>query len=201
MNGVVSQNPTAMFVAEKQSVTRLGSTTDITKKRMNQEKSRVSGWAALRISALFCVLSATAQAQTLTITGEVKKPLTIQAADLKTMTRAEVTGKDHDGNEHRYTGVLLADLLKQAGATMGSELRGKNLRKYVVVQAADGYEAVYALPEIDPEFTSQTIILADSVDGKPLAAGVGPYQVIVPGDKKMARWVRRVTTIDVRVAN
>ena len=151
---------------------------------------------------LFGTLSATAKAQTvLTISGEVKTSLTIQAADLNAMPHADATGKDHDGNEHHYSGVPLAELLKQAGATMGSELRGKNLRKYVVVRAADGYEAVFALPEIDPEFTSQTIILADSVDGKPLTTGVGPYQVIVPGDKKMARWVRQVNTIDVRVAN
>ncbi len=29
-------------------------------------------------------------------------------------------------------------------------------------------------------------------DGKPLGAREGPYQIVVPGEKKHARWVRQV---------
>ena len=137
----------------------------------------------------------------LTISGEVTKPLTLQAADLKAMPHTDVTGTDHDGKEHRYSGVPLTDLLKQAGTTLGGELRGKNLRKYVVVKATDGYEVLFTLPELDPDFATRTILLADSVDGAPLPAGVGPYRVVVPGEKKLARWVREVNAIEVRLAN
>ncbi|GAB3251896.1 hypothetical protein GCM10027347_10610 [Larkinella harenae] len=135
-----------------------------------------------------------------TVSGEVAKPLTLQAADLKALPHVEVMGKDRDGKEHRYSGVALADLLKRAGATLGAELRGENLMKYVVVRAVDGYEALYALPELDPDFATRTIILADQVDGAPLPAGVGPYRVVVPGEKKPARWVREVKHIEVRFA-
>ncbi|GAB2546916.1 hypothetical protein GCM10027085_42690 [Spirosoma aerophilum] len=142
------------------------------------------------------------QAQTvLTVSGEVTKPLTLQAADLKAMAHIEVTGKDRDGKEHQYAGILVVDLLKQAGATVGGELRGENLTKYVIVKAIDGYEVLFALPELDTEFASRSIILADSVDGSPLGAGVGPYRIVVPGEKKPARWIRQVKAIEVRFAN
>ncbi|GAB3697400.1 hypothetical protein GCM10027592_21470 [Spirosoma flavus] len=147
-----------------------------------------------------CLLAPSVRAQTITISGEVTKPLTLQAADLKAMTHTDVTAKERDGKEHTYAGVPLVDLLKQAGATLGSELRGENLTKYVVVKAIDGYEVVFALPEIDPEFATRTIILADAVDGAPLAQGVGPFRVVVPGEKKPARWIREVKSIEVRFA-
>lgn len=151
---------------------------------------------------LVCLLTGVrSQAQTvLTVTGEVTKPLTLQAADLKAMAHTQVTGKDRDGKEHQYTGILVVDLLKQAGATVGGELRGENLTKYVIVKAVDGYEVLFALPELDTEFASRSIILADSVDGTPLGSGVGPYRIIVPGEKKPARWIREVKSIEVRFA-
>ena len=55
---------------------------------------------------------------------------------------------------------------------------------YLVVEAADGYRVVFALPELDPGYTDRTILLADRRDGKPLSDREGPLQVIVPGEKK-----------------
>ncbi|WP_128548648.1 molybdopterin-dependent oxidoreductase [Larkinella soli] len=136
----------------------------------------------------------------LTVTGEVSRPLALQAADLKAMPHTEVTAKEHDGRERRYSGVPLVEILRRAGTTLGSELRGANLTKYVIVKAADNYEVLFALPELDPGFTSRTVLLADAVDGAPLPEGVGPYRVIVPDEKKPARWIREVKTIEVRFA-
>ena len=151
---------------------------------------------------LTCLFSRIVYGQTvLTISGEVTKPFSLQAADLKAMPHAEVVAKDKDGKNHTYTGVPLAELLKQAGTTTGAELRGKNLSKVVIVKATDGYEVVFALPEIDPEFTTRIILLADSVDGNPLAQGVGPYRIVVPDEKKPARWVRDVKAIEIRFAS
>lgn len=156
-------------------------------------------FAALFIN--FILLSIGSRAQTvLSISGEVTKPLTLQATDLKAMPHTDVTEKDRDGKEHKYSGIPLVALLKQAGATVGAELRGENLSKYVIIKAIDGYEVLFALPELDPEFATRTIILADSVDGAPLPSGVGPYRVVVPDEKKPARWIREVKSIEVRFA-
>lgn len=138
--------------------------------------------------------------QTLSVGGEVTKPLTLQAADFKAMPHSEVTSKDRDGKEHRYAGVPLVEVLRAAGVTLGGELRGENLMKYVVVKAVDGYEVLFALPELDADFATRTILLADTADGAPLPTGVGPYRVIVPGEKKPARWIREVKAIEVRFA-
>jgi len=117
------------------------------------------------------------------------------------MPHIDVAIIDRDGQEPHYAGVPRIDLLRQAGVTLGAELRGKNLTKYVVVKATDGYEVVFALPEIDPDFTTRTVLLADRVDGKPLSAGTGPYRIVVPGEKKPTRWVRAVNAIEVRAAH
>lgn len=148
----------------------------------------------------FTLLTTASVAQTLTIAGEVTKPLTLQLADVKALPHTEITVTERDGKEHRYAGIPLITLLNQAGASTGAALKGKNLTKYVVVKAADGYEVVFALAELDPDFSTRTILLADSVDGVPLTDGVGPYRVVVPGEKKPARWIRQVTAMDVKLA-
>ncbi len=158
-------------------------------------------WIYISLITLLCAVPIRGRAQTaLTISGEVTKPMTLQAVEVKNMPHIEVTAKDHDGKDHQYSGIPLVELLKQAGTTLGGELRGKNLRKFVLVKGADDYEVLFALPELDPEFTTQTIILADAVDGAPLVPGVGPYRVVVPVEKRPTRWVRNVKSIEVRLA-
>lgn len=132
-----------------------------------------------------------------TVEGEVQKPLTLTTEALSGFTQVEVTAKDRDGNEHLFTGVRLADILDSAGVTLGGELRGENLAKYVLVKAVDGYEVIFSLPEIDPEFTDQTILLAYQMDGKPLPRGEGPFRIVAPKDKKHARWIREINTIKI----
>ena len=139
-------------------------------------------------------------APALVVEGEVQKPLKLGESDLHHMKQREVSTKDHGGQQRLYKGVMLFDILNSAGVTLGSELRGKNLLKYVVVKAADGYEVIFSLPEIDPEFTEQSILLAYESDGKPLPKGEGPFRMVVPNDKKHARWIREITTIRVAVS-
>jgi hypothetical protein len=38
-------------------------------------------------------------------------------------------------------------------------------------------------------------------DGKPLSDKDGPFQLVVPGEKRGARWVRQVTALKIRQAN
>lgn len=139
-------------------------------------------------------------AQTLTVSGEVEKPLTISLADFEKFPSIEVKGKDNDEKEHTFKGTLLVNILKEAGVTLGSALRGRNLMKYVLVSASDGYHVVFALPELDPEFTAESIIIATTVDGKPLPKDEGPFRIVVPKDKKQARWVRQATGIKVLIS-
>jgi DMSO/TMAO reductase YedYZ molybdopterin-dependent catalytic subunit len=156
-----------------------------------------------KILILLLLLTRTAFAQidqTLSITGEVARPLTLTRQDLSALRSVAIEVKDRDNKLHQFKGVALFEVLQRAGVTTGSLLRGENLAKYLLIGAADGYEVVYSLPEIDPEFTDQVVLLAIEKDGQPLPAGEGTFRLIVPQDKKQARWIREVRTIKVRFA-
>lgn len=102
-----------------------------------------------------------------------------------------------NGAEATFEGTPLLEILRLAGVKLGEQLRGKEMMTYVLVKAADDYQVVFALPELDPGFTDRVIFLADHRDGKPLSLEEGPLRIIVPGEKRQARWVRQVTTLTV----
>ena len=132
-----------------------------------------------------------------TVEGEVLTPLKLTVENLSRMEQTEVKAKDSDGKEHTFKGVRLASILDSAGVTMGKELNGENLTKYILIKAVDGYEVIFSLPEVDPDFTSQTVLLAYMVDGKPLPNGEGPFRIIAPNDKRQARWIRELRSIQI----
>jgi hypothetical protein len=65
----------------------------------------------------------------------------------------------------------------------------------VLVESADGGQVVFALPELDASFSDKIVLLAVAKNGKPLPTGEGPFRIIVPDEKKHARWVRQVTAL------
>lgn len=135
----------------------------------------------------------------LSVKGEVARELKLTAADIAKLPRRSVRAKDHDGKEAAYEGVELGEVLKLAGAPLGEELRGKNLALYLVVDAADGYRAVFALSELDRAFTEQRVILlADRRDGKALSGDEGRLRIVVPDEKRHGRWVRQVVSLTIR---
>jgi DMSO/TMAO reductase YedYZ molybdopterin-dependent catalytic subunit len=136
----------------------------------------------------------------LRINGAVEEPLTFYASDLATLPRRTLRVRDHNGRESVFEGVALVELLQRAGVPLGKELRGDRMVTYVVVGAADGYRVVFALPEIDPAFSDRPILLADRRDQQPLSAEEGPLRLVVPGEKRQARWVRQVTAVTIRRA-
>jgi hypothetical protein len=127
-------------------------------------------------------------------TGELVR---LTAGDLKKLPRVEIEAVDHGGNKARYSGVPLRVLLDKVGVPQGEKLRGKWIGSFVAVDALDDYRAVFGLAELDPAFNDRTIILADLRDGQPLDKEHGPFQIIAPGDKRQARWVRMVREIRV----
>src|SRR5580698_3271923 len=133
---------------------------------------------------------------TIEVTGAVKQPLTLSAEDLAKMPRASVK-TSNNGLETVYEGVWLYEVLKRAGVPMGSELRGKALTNYLLVEAKDGYQVVFSVAEVDPAFTDSEMLLADKADGKPLVGSQGPFRLVVAKDKPGARSVRMLTKIEV----
>ena len=117
-------------------------------------------------------------------------------SDIESLPHVKVTTQDSD-TRVTFEGVALKAVLEKAGVEFGHSLRGKRLASCLLVEAADGYRAVIALPEIDPDFTDKQIVLAFLQDGKPLDAKAGPYRIVIPDEKRMARWVRQVTKLKI----
>jgi hypothetical protein len=138
-----------------------------------------------------------ARAQSVTISGDGITPINITKAMFADMKQVVVMAKAHDEKVHRYSGVTIADLLIKAGIMLGDSAKSKTINSYIIVTAADNYKAIYTIPEIDPLFATRSIILSNRADKRPLATEDGPFQIIVPGEKKHARWVRQVTGIQV----
>jgi hypothetical protein len=150
----------------------------------------------LFLPALLFILtlhSALALCQQLTIQNETGKQTVLSRADIEALPRVKVT----TGASGTCEGVPLKALLERAGFWFGEALKGKQMALCLLVEAADGYRVVIALPEIDPAFTDKQIVLAFLKDGKPLDAKEGPYRIVIPDEKRMARWVRQVTTLKI----
>ncbi|HVC92123.1 MAG TPA: hypothetical protein VND64_00455 [Pirellulales bacterium] len=64
----------------------------------------------------------------------------------------------------------------------------------------DGYRAVFSLTELDQEANERAVLLADRRDCQPLDAKEGPLRIVIPHEKRHARWVRQVNAINVREA-
>ena len=118
---------------------------------------------------------------------------TLAALPHKTIT----VFNEHAKANQTYSGVALIDLLKPLGVP--DKPHGKDLRLYLVAEGSDGYEAVYAVAEANPDLHDGAVIVADTMDGKPLADS-GPLQIVSTDEKRPARWVRNLVAIRVMAA-
>ena len=126
------------------------------------------------------------------------KTTVLSLAELSLLPHQEVTAFDfHEKQSHVYSGVPVRDLLARAGVQFGEKLRGRSLRLAVLARCRDHYDVAYALAEFDDAFNSRTILLADRQDGQPLPDALGPLRLVVPGDKRSARWAHMVTSLEV----
>src|SRR5262245_916944 len=160
----------------------------------------IAGVAALLSFGVPDVVAAqatTPASGTLKVTGEVRTPLSLSPDELKAMPRKRVEVKDEDGKTVTYEGVLVGEILKRAGAKLGSDMRGDAVASYVVASASDGYQVVFSLAELDPVFTGSEVIVADTIDGKPLFAYQGPLRIVAPKDTRAARSIRMLERLEV----
>ena len=137
--------------------------------------------------------------------GETKTLSPEQFAKLpRTTIQAEVP---HSKQTATYQGVLLGRVLQEAGVrpttkSDGSQELARPLRSaYVLIEAADGYQVVFSLPELFPALGGYNVLLVDRVDGQPLQAKAAPYQIVVTGSDGHERWVRQVRRILVQPAS
>jgi DMSO/TMAO reductase YedYZ molybdopterin-dependent catalytic subunit len=167
----------------------------------NRPVRRTASFNCLALAATLTVaaslLAAAGPEAILSVTGDIPTPERYSLEQLQKLPVKKVTARDHDGTEAEYTGVAVEELLRRAGAPLGEKLRGPALAKAVVVHAADRYQTVFSLAELDSGMTDRITLLAWSRNNEPLTVQQGPLRLIVPGEKRQARCVRQVTAIEV----
>ncbi len=137
----------------------------------------------------------------ITVTGVGDKSVMLSLSDLSKLPQHTVKTTTEKGAEASFDGVLLTDVLGKADLPTGPKFRRTAASYYLVVEARDGYRAVFAWPELDATFMDKAVYVVTKRDGKPLSEEAGPFQLVVPGEKRHARWVRQVTAFRIRQAN
>ncbi|MGH9461755.1 MAG: molybdopterin-dependent oxidoreductase [Vicinamibacteria bacterium] len=157
---------------------------------------------AMRSPALFMALVSTAalaaQVPSVSFLGPNGQSRSFTASDLSKLAAQEIEATDpHSQTSSRYRGVALNELLALVGAPQGEHLRGSALATYVVVEARDDYRVVFSLAELDPGLRDTQVFLAFEKDGEALGDEMGPFRLVVPSDRRAARWVRQVVRVSV----
>ena len=128
------------------------------------------------------------------------KSVTLSVADLSKLPQQTVKTTDHDAPV-TFEGVLLADVLAKVALPAGEKFHSTAASYYMLVEAKDGYRAVYAWAELDSGFMDKAVYVVTKRDGKPLSDKDGPFQLVAPGEKRAGRWVRQVTALRIKQAN
>jgi hypothetical protein len=158
------------------------------------------GLSKLLVGLIFGAIAVSQQPAALTVQNLEGKPVRITAEELTRLAQHPIKASEH-GTPATFEGVILSDVLAKVGVPFGEKLRGKALSQYLLVEAADGYRSVFALPELDPAFSEKRVYLVTKRDGKPLSEKEGPFRIVVPDEKRPARWVRQVTALRIEAAN
>jgi DMSO/TMAO reductase YedYZ molybdopterin-dependent catalytic subunit len=130
------------------------------------------------------------------VTGAVAHRLYLDVTDLRALPArtVRVTFVSGHGVEHHvYVGPRLFDVLAQTTPQLDPAIKNDKLRYFVSVSASDGYRALVAYGEIDPDLEAKEVLLATSEDGRSLAAD-GP-RLVVPGDRHGGRYVTNVVRV------
>jgi hypothetical protein len=145
------------------------------------------GLSKLLVGLIFGAIAVSQQPAALTVQNLEGKPVRITAEELTRLAQHPIKASEH-GTPATFEGVILSDVLAKVGVPFGEKLRGKALSQYLLVEAADGYRSVFALPELDPAFSEKRVYLVTKRDGKPLSEKEGPFRIVVPDEKRPARW-------------
>ncbi len=155
------------------------------------------GVAALGPSARAQAPPADTSPATFQVAGAVTAPRTWSVAQIKGQMAGQVRPLAYTvkGRHHTAHVVSLWALLQAAGPRVNPQIKHHLLQFVVAVRGGDGYTSDFTLGELSPDFGGRAVWIALDEDGKPLTGDGGPVQLLVPGDKKPARWVHAVRAI------
>jgi hypothetical protein len=130
----------------------------------------------------------------LKVAGISGKTVPFVAVTLAELPQQTVKSTDK-GVPVEYRGVRLSDVLAQVDLPVGDKFHKTAASYYLVAEASDGYRAVFSWAELDPSIAEKSVYVVFKRDGKDLAEKEGPFELVVPGEKRNARWVRHLEAL------
>jgi molybdenum ABC transporter molybdate-binding protein len=139
------------------------------------------------------------------VDGQIYNPLALTADALRNHYQAQTVDVTYKSGEDTvsttFTGVLLWDILNTAQANLNADTKNDKLSMFIVATGNDGYQAVIAWGEIDPDFGNQPILVAYDEKGEPISADQGgALRLVVPGDARGGRYVSSLADLSLRDA-
>jgi DMSO/TMAO reductase YedYZ molybdopterin-dependent catalytic subunit len=174
----------------------------------NPERSR--GVATRVVFAVVCLLLATRTlaaglvTEEVRLTGAVKTPLVLKAAELRTFPADQITSvtltRQREGRtvETTVRGVRLTTLLDRAELVAKS---GNDWRHAIVLaESSDGYRVAFSWPELFNTEVGAGVLVVFERDGQALADSEGRIALVSARDLRSGpRSVKWLSRIDVRV--
>lgn len=147
-------------------------------------------------------IDATESSSRLTIhgIGGTGTSTTLSVSDLSKLPQKTGKAKDH-GTSATFEGALLTDVLRKVDLPLGEKFDSTCASYYLIAEAQGGYDAVFAWAELDSTFMNKSVYVVTKRNGKPLSNKDGPFQLLVPGEKRPARGLRQLTALSIRQAN
>lgn len=139
-------------------------------------------------------------APALTVQGIGGKSVELTSADLSKAPQHTINAADQ-GMPATFEGVRLSDVLAHVDVPTGERFYNTAAWYYLLVEATNGNRAVFAWAELDPTFMDKVVYVVTKRDGRALSETDGPFQLVVPGEKRNARWIRQVTALRIRQAS
>lgn len=126
------------------------------------------------------------------------RTLVLSAAELAALPRVEIRlAGNAPSDSSTVSGVRLWDVIQRLGVPAAEASGRQRAVMTVVLTGRDSQRAVLAMVEVDPSFSTETILLVERRNGAPLADVEGAWRAIVPNDRRHARWIRDVVGIEV----
>jgi hypothetical protein len=120
---------------------------------------------------------------------------TLDAAALGAMPHETVTVVNgHTKASETYTGVPIAALLVKLGLPFTKANEHTLLKTYIVAEGTDGYKVLVSVYETLAAIREKNAIVADSINGQPLAND-GAFKLVIPGDTRPQRWVQNLKSL------
>jgi hypothetical protein len=140
---------------------------------------------------------------TVRVDGALPKSATLTQSDLEKLGATTVSWTSH-GQTHQVTGVRIDKVLVHLGFTpgpMGKDVsvkeKVKGYRQVLLATARDGFQAVFSCAEVSEGMGPTVALIVWQIDGKPLAADVGPFRIVVTTDGEPARSIRQLSHLHI----